>query len=163
MTLPKSPQNKKERGQSMVELSLGLLALIVIVTGIIDLGRVLFQYTALRDASQEAAVYAAMYPPKSGSEAADCDAINDRARTALANSGEASVTVDVYFYNSDESTRTLCVSAATSQTCAGRRIAVEVKQANFPLTMPVIGQFLGRNGISLQAQVDGTVLRPKCP
>lgn len=51
-----------ERGQSLVEMSIGFVILIIIVMGILDLGRAYYTNLALEDAAGEAALYLALYP-----------------------------------------------------------------------------------------------------
>lgn len=49
-------------GQSLVELSLSFLALLLLLGGAVDLGRAFFGFVAIRDAAQEGASYAALKP-----------------------------------------------------------------------------------------------------
>lgn len=67
---------EKERGQSLVELAILLPVLLIILAGVLDLGRLFFAYVAVTDAAAEGVTYAASYPP-AGSEtcpaAPDCD------------------------------------------------------------------------------------------
>ncbi len=144
-----------ERGQSLVELALGLLVLIILVMGIIDLGRVLFYYTTLRDAAQEGAVYGAINPQ-------DCFGILTRARSSLANTEEGTITVDTYMKGIDGATFP-CNSAPTSSACSGQQIEVVVTQEEFPLVTPILGTFLGTDHLKLVSSVTGTILRPTCP
>jgi Flp pilus assembly protein TadG len=51
-----------ERGQSLVELTLTFMILLVLLGGVLDLGRALFTFVALRDAAQEGAVYGSIQP-----------------------------------------------------------------------------------------------------
>jgi Flp pilus assembly protein TadG len=51
-----------QKGQSMVEVALAMPLLILIVAGILDLGRAYFTYISLSDAAAEGASYAAIYP-----------------------------------------------------------------------------------------------------
>ncbi len=51
-----------ERGQSLVEMTVGMVILLIIVMGILDLGRVYFIYLTLQDAAGEAALYLAVKP-----------------------------------------------------------------------------------------------------
>jgi hypothetical protein len=44
---------KAQKGQSLVEFSLGLVFLLIIVSGLIDLGRLYFTHVALEDAAGE--------------------------------------------------------------------------------------------------------------
>lgn len=51
-----------ERGQSLVEMTIGIVILTMIVMGILDIGRVYFLYLALEDAAGEAALYLSINP-----------------------------------------------------------------------------------------------------
>jgi|ERR1051325_8552306 hypothetical protein len=53
---------KAEKGQSLVEFSLGIVFLLIIVSGLIDLGRLYFTHVALEDAVGEAALYLSINP-----------------------------------------------------------------------------------------------------
>jgi hypothetical protein len=54
--------SKGERGQSLVEFSLGLVLLLLVVCGLLDLGRLYFTFVALEDAAGEAALYLSLNP-----------------------------------------------------------------------------------------------------
>ena len=47
----------KEKGQSLVELAIGFLILMLLLAGAVEFGIVFFQYVQLRDAAQEGALY----------------------------------------------------------------------------------------------------------
>jgi len=51
-----------ERGQSLMELALMMTLLLVILAGILDIGRAYFTYVALRDAAGEGAYYGSIHP-----------------------------------------------------------------------------------------------------
>ena len=53
---------KAQKGQSLVEFSLGLVFMLLIVCGLIDLGRLYFTHVALEDAAGEAALYLSLNP-----------------------------------------------------------------------------------------------------
>jgi hypothetical protein len=53
---------KAQRGQSLVEFSLGLIVLTLILSGILDLGRAYFLFVALEDGAGEGALYLAINP-----------------------------------------------------------------------------------------------------
>lgn len=63
---------ESERGQSLVEFSLMLVMLLVILSGVFDLGRGFFSYIAIQNAAGEGALYAAINPrcPHASSAAA---------------------------------------------------------------------------------------------
>jgi hypothetical protein len=61
--MEKKPQCKRsEKGQSLIELAFGLVILLVLLAGIVDIGRMLFFYISLRDAAQEGAVFGQISP-----------------------------------------------------------------------------------------------------
>src|SRR6266516_217514 len=77
---------KAEKGQSLVEFSLGLVFLLLIVSGLIDLGRLYFTYVALEDAAGEAALYLSLNPhcvhPEDGVECANPNNADYRVRNS---------------------------------------------------------------------------------
>ena len=54
--------HESERGQSLVEFSLMLVMLLVLLSGVLDLGRGFFSYIAIQNAAGEGALYAAINP-----------------------------------------------------------------------------------------------------
>ena len=70
--LRRSRRRWDERGQSLVELSLMMVILLVILSGVLDVGRAFFSYIAIQNAAGEGALYAAINPrcPHAGSAAA---------------------------------------------------------------------------------------------
>ena len=54
----KKYRNKRERGQSLVEAALALPLVIMLMLGMLDLGRAFFILVELNDAADEGAVYA---------------------------------------------------------------------------------------------------------
>ncbi len=66
---------RKERGQSLVEFVLILPVLLIILAGMLDLGRLYFAYVAVTDAAAEGVAYAAICPD-------DSDGVKDRAQAA---------------------------------------------------------------------------------
>jgi Flp pilus assembly protein TadG len=51
-----------ERGQSIVEFGVGMVVLIILLAGIVDGGRALFTYMAIREAAQEGALFGSTDP-----------------------------------------------------------------------------------------------------
>jgi hypothetical protein len=51
-----------EKGQSLVEMCFGLVVLLMIVSGVIDIGRAYFAYVALEDSAGEGALYMSAFP-----------------------------------------------------------------------------------------------------
>ncbi len=73
-----------QRGQSLVEFTLMIVVLMVILMGILDLGRLYFAYVALQNAAGEGATYAAINPvcfkADSGPDCADPNNITWRTK-----------------------------------------------------------------------------------
>ena len=56
---------KNERGQSLVELSISLVLLLLLLSGAVEFGMAFFQFVQLRDAVQEGALFGSMNPTDS--------------------------------------------------------------------------------------------------
>ncbi|MFC1996195.1 TadE/TadG family type IV pilus assembly protein [Chloroflexota bacterium] len=165
----------QERGQSLVELAISMTVLLILLAGLVDLGRAFFTYITLRDAAQEGASYASVIKtePLSGSDevTAYCAGITDRVLITskdldggvsngpinletLADAGE--VTVQTHFNGTE------CTSMVAANLCKGRRVNVKVTYGSFPMTMPFMGAIIGSQTISLSAVVEDMILTPAC-
>ncbi len=139
---------KGEKGQSLMELAISFVVIFIILAGMVDLGRMYFHYIAMRDAAQEAASYGAVFPTH-------CDQIRDRAWVAMNSSPSVTVTTTIE--------GKACISAdPNTEACIGHEIVVTLDDPNFPITMPFIGTFLGRQTIPLRTTITDTILRPPC-
>jgi hypothetical protein len=121
--------------------------LLVVLAGMVDLGRMFFYYIGMRDAAQEGSVYGIVNPTY-------CAQIAERARNIL--SDPTGVQIDVRIDGVS------CAAATANQACAGREIRVTVIDPDFPITMPFLGSILGHQSVNLKASVSGTILRPVC-
>lgn len=137
-----SPARKGERGQSLLELALTMTILLILLAGIVDLGRAFFTYMALRDAVQEGAIYGSINPTLT-------QEIKNHVR-----------------YNSDLVQGIIEDDDITVQVigtaCTGNGIRVSATYDGFSLTMPFLGSILGRQTISISASVTDTILSPAC-
>lgn len=149
--LPKNASSNK--GQSLVELAISVMVLLILVAGLVDLSHAIFSYLSMRDAAQEAMVYGSIYPQF-------CDQMVDMVRS---NVGDNSIEVDVLFDAQPGIDGYPCRGASLAHKCAGKQIEVVVTQPHFPITMPLIGGFLGTQELRLEARIKGTVLSPVCP
>lgn len=144
-----------ERGQSIVEFGVGMVVLIILLAGIVDAGRALFTYMAIREAAQEGALYGSTDPVATS-------LIIDRAENAsdlirdLANtpsdpsdpSGPSAIDVQV---------------AILGDACVGNGIKVTVTYDQFPITTPFLGTVLGRQTFAISSSATDTILTPPCP
>ena len=152
-------KHSEESGQSLIELAISLVILLILLSGIVDLGRVSFYYIAMRDAAQEGATFGSIYPNQ-------CYAIEDRVRTNLVD--DTGIVVDIkiakrnenedyqYWYKYD------CTDIAAKVACEENVIQVTVTDPDFPITMPFLGTFLGRQSIVLQTTIRDSIIRPFC-
>ena len=130
----------KEKGQSLVELAIGMTIMVLLLSGIFDVGRAIFTQFALQDAAEEGLVYGIGFPDQ-------CDAIRTRVLDTL-QSGVLPTTPTV--------TVTLAGAPCGSVTLQyGLRMDVVVSSP-FVISMP----FLTGQTITLRGTANGTILRP---
>mgnify|MGYP001255441868 CR=1 FL=1 len=132
----------QENGQSLVEFAITLVILLILLAGLVDTGRALFTYLALRESAEEGALFGSTDP-------SNTSAIQARAR----NSSDM-----VRGFNSDVTVQVNVIGAA----CTGNAVRVTVTYANFPITMPFMGAILGSQTIPISATATNTILRPGC-
>ncbi|HZW03820.1 MAG TPA: TadE family protein, partial [Anaerolineaceae bacterium] len=132
----------------LMEMAVSMVAIVILLAGIVDLGRAIFTFMALRDAAQEGLVYASVYP-------FPCNRINQRIDDTLDNTPISYKQID-YFY---EGAYHGCDYAAIGKVITGSEMRVTVAQTDFPITMPFLGAILGRQTIEIKAVVNGSVIR----
>jgi Flp pilus assembly protein TadG len=153
-----SKHHISEKGQALMELAVSITVLLIMVAGVVDLGRMLFHYIAMRDAAQEAAAYGSINPTH-------CTQIKHRAWVAMASSPFVTVTATIRKDSNDPNSPYInCETAVNdpSLACHGSEIRVKLSDPEFPITMPFIGTFLGKQTVSLETEISGTILRPPC-
>ncbi|HET9913295.1 MAG TPA: TadE/TadG family type IV pilus assembly protein [Anaerolineales bacterium] len=142
---------KSAKGQSLVELAISLVILLIILAGAVEFGIIFFQYVQLRDAAQEGALYGSIYPPSSAADTAAINAIIKRTKDSsstpidLANDPGVVVQVDV----------------TDGIYCEGGSLRVRVSYPH-DVIMPFMSTWLGP-GRTLNAEVIDTILTPVCP
>jgi Flp pilus assembly protein TadG len=138
---------RAEKGQSLVEFSLGLVMILIIVSGLLDLGRLYFTFVALEDAAGEAALYLSLNPhcvhATDGTECANPNNADYRVR----NSGgqevdwsKAKITFDV-----------------PSPYGVGEAVKVTV-QYSYGLLTPIIPRITGINPITMSASASQIII-----
>ena len=136
---------KNERGQSLVELSISLVLLLLLLSGAVEFGMAFFQFVQLRDAVQEGALYGSMDP-------ANTSAITARVRGSSSSPIDLTTLTPVISYVDN---------ADPNNPCEGEGIYVELTY-NHQIIMPFLPQILGSNTIPLKASVTDTILSPVC-
>ncbi len=129
---------KNQKGQSLLEFALLLPILLVILAGILDLGRLYYAYVAVTDAAAEGAAYAAIHP-----EASDED-------IAIWANATSKGLVDL------ETDGTVTVIRPIIQ--AGYPVTVTVSY-DFAISTPIINQFFQEGTIPLEAVATEVMLR----
>ncbi|MEM5775251.1 MAG: TadE family protein [Anaerolineaceae bacterium] len=137
--------HNSQKGQSLIEMAISMVVLLILIAGIFDLSRTIFTYLSMRDAAQEGAAYASIEPTS-------CDEIVTRTSDNL----EDFTTIEVRMNGKPCTT-----ASAVTDSCAGHEARVTV-QLNFPMTMPFIGAFIGTEKIDLRATATDTIIRPYC-
>jgi hypothetical protein len=137
----------EEKGQALVELALVVTVVFIILAGVVDLGSMLFQQLAMRDAAEEGAAYASVFP-------AACNQTVARVRESLHNPDPDQVGVIITVNGA------ACGAAAAMDYCPPNEVVVTISQPEFPITMPFMSVILGRQSINLTANVSSTIIRP---
>ncbi|MGB9800718.1 MAG: TadE/TadG family type IV pilus assembly protein [Thermanaerothrix sp.] len=149
-----SHPSRGEVGQSLVELAVSLVLLLIVVAGVVEVGRIGFHYITMHDAAQEGAAYASIYPNS-------CAAIENRVRANISEIDNPRIAVSILIGGQPCQSCTAC-KATNSCPVAGHIVKVTVTDPAFPITMPFLSTFLGRSTIQLNATIEETVIRPEC-
>ncbi len=150
----KTQPGSDEKGQSMVELAFSLMFLLILLAGVVDIGRAFFAFIALRDAAQEGASYGSVFPTF-------CTQIRQRVRNTsdtpvnLNTLSDSDISVLISGVDCD-------VAVSLGLACTPNEIKVKVKMDDFPVTMPFMGGILGTQTLTLQAEVADTIISNPC-
>ena len=134
----KNRKNIPKKGQSLVEMALLVPILLLLLSGILDLGRLYYVFVVVTDAAGEGAVYGASYPT---------DTAGIQARAAEATQGL--VTLDT------SNVTVTCATCPNPQ--SGDEIAVTVEYDFVTLT-PFIGAIVPNGVIPLTATSTEVIL-----
>ncbi len=145
---PQVKVRHSERGQSLVELAISFVVLVLLLAVTVDGGRLFFSYIAVREAAQEGAQYGSIHPTL-----ADFDDIEDRVRDS------SNSPVDL----TDTTLVTVTPTLVGSDYCANGANAIQVTVTyTFELTMPFVSSMIGTNQFPLALNATSTILRPEC-
>jgi len=141
-----------EKGQSLLELSLVLVFLLILMAGVIDLGRMMYEYLTMRDAAQEGAGYGAAFPSY-------CAQIEQRIKSNLPDENYA-ITIHVNnkpcsdAWNADKS------NEFPINGCVGKTVSVTIFHES-EITMPFLSAFTGTK-VPMQVVIEDRIVRPAC-
>lgn len=159
---------KSERGQSFIELAISMVFLLVLLAGVMDLGRLIFTYIALRDAVQEGGAFLAITPNECGSAitrirqhtsgAVDLSAANINITV--------SYTINGTQFNNCTTTLNAVLPANPSRindVCPGDAVRVTATYNNFPIATPFIGAIVGGQAVTFNTEVVDSIIVDPVP
>ena len=145
---------RSERGQSLVEMTLGFVVLLVLASGVLDLGRAYFTFVALEDAAGEGALYAAIDPACPVDVGSDSDGVCDppnNARDRMENAGG-----ELLDWSADV-TVTFDPDPATAPYPLGQNVEVVIEYP-FDLLTPVLNDIVPSGVLTLTAHATQNVI-----
>ena len=131
-----------ERGQSLTELALFMVFLLILVAGIVDIGRAFLVYIEMRDVAQEAALISTY-------KANRCDQLIARVKTS---------TDSIYDLIDDGTVVISCNPGDICNVASGTNITIMATYDDFPLTMPFLGTLIGNQTVDISASIIDTVV-----
>ena len=137
--------SRKEKGQSLVELSVVFTLLLLLVGGVIDLGSMFYTSVALRDTVQEGAIYGATHP-------SDTTEIVNRIQESASYPVQASQISDITI--TCDGITDGCVDTSQQYSCQGHEITILIRYIYPPITPIFIF-----HDIPLTASVTATILQ----
>ena len=125
------------KGQSLVELALSFVVLMLLIAGSVEFGIIFFQKVQLQDAAQEGAIYGSMCPN-------DTVSIEDRVR-----------------FNSNSPLDLTSPNVFVSVSRDTQNVEVVVSY-NHKIFMPLLSRLLGKQFIPLQGRMVSAILSESC-
>jgi len=145
----------RARGQGMVEFSISLVLMLILLAGVIDLGRMFFIYVELTEAAQEGAAYGSIARDYGEQVSSVIARVEERTRMSANQpidlQGDPNVQIEV----------NLLDLKGTGEWCEENRVQVSVRYTT-PITTPFLGAILGTQSIEIPAEIQDTILRPPC-
>jgi len=140
--------HKLERGQSLVEMSVGFVLLLIILSGLLDLGRAYFVYIALEDGAGEAALYLSIDPNcRSATDGPQCADPNNAEYRARTSGG----------HNIDWSSAVITIDRPPVYG-VGDPVKVTIEYT-MPLLSPFMPRFAGINPVNLRTEAAQVIIR----
>ena len=144
---------KNEKGQSLVEMAVSLVLLLLLLSGAVEFGLAFFQFIQLRDAVQEGAFYGSIAP-------ADSAGITSRTQHASNSPIDLTTLTPTITYTPVNDIADACEhSDPNTSVSNGIKVTLTYQHKIF---MPFMSGVLGRTTIPLKASVTDTILSPGC-
>lgn len=126
------------RGQALVEFALIIPIFLLVIFGLVDLGRAVFVNNSLAEAARDGARYGSVQAR--GYDDARRTAVEDWVLARLVSVPNATVTVT-------------CVSAAASLGCTVNDVLIVTAEADLEMITPIIGQIVGTLALDGRSEV----------
>lgn len=140
---------KRESGQSILEFALIIPLSLLLIFGIVDIGMLVINLISVREATQEAALYAAIQPT---------DQSGITARALNSTSFPVDITDATVIIKTYDKYRNL------GPACAGNGNMIEITiQKPFYFITPMFSIFTSDESLVLEATQVELILRPECP
>jgi Flp pilus assembly protein TadG len=163
-------RNNAEKGQSLVEMTVGMVILVMLLSGLLDLGRIFYIYVALEDAAGEAALYLSIDPycqdDNDWRDPTPANINGDECRCANPNNAkyraERAPGADVIDWSLITYTPTVPLRNVDGElepiVTPGGQVSVEL---SYPVSLlsPFIPSFTGVNPIMLRSTATQTIIR----
>jgi Flp pilus assembly protein TadG len=159
MSRPNSTTLKSrfELGQSLVEMTFGFLLLTVLMSGLLDIGRLYFVYVALEDSAGEAALYLSIFPDTAhvgtygATDPASCGTMQE---TAWCRARNATGSTLLKWSNIDAANSSIILPAGGG---VGETVAVTLAY-NYEFITPLVRNVFG-SGLTLSSTAEQTIIR----
>lgn len=142
--------SRRQRGQSLVEFAIMVPVLLILLMGLVDLGRAYYTYLALRDAAAEGANFGAVYPHCLSS--ADCPNPNNiihRVRQSAPSGGLVNWSDAI-------------ISPLVPSPTPGQSLTVTVSYT-YTIITPVVNVIIGSQTMPLTARSIFTIISDEMP
>jgi len=133
---------RNESGQSLVELAISMVVLLILIAGITDLSRTILTKMALQDAVEDGIIYGIVKPK-------NCTQIKYRVIQNLSKVNNIALSDIVVTYDG--------VACPSSGDLKGDLMRITVSNS-FPVSMPFLGTFIS-NPRTIQAEAKGIVIK----
>lgn len=145
-------RRNREHGQSLVEVSIGMIVLLIIFSGLVDFGRAYFAFLAIEDAANEGATFLSIRPlcrdeDSDGTDTGCDDPNNALFRARVSSSGD----IDW------DRTR---ITVSRLGFAVGDPVNVTISY-DLPLITPFLPPILGRDSITLTTTASHTIITEK--
>lgn len=148
-------RDKKEQGQSLVELAISFMVIILVLAGAVDFGRAFFALIALRDAAQEGVLYASINPDDEAGIEARVQTMSD---SPIDMAAIPAADIDVSWSDPSHKCAGFFSSGGSEESYA---VTVTVEY-DFNFTMPMIQQIFPGGILRFAVDDTHTILAPEC-